>query len=177
MDYKNRHIVEHDRNTLKRRIIPKEILVQDVATAIRAEEALHEALMHFDLLDLEEIGLQDDAFLMEHWQSRRNRKHFPSHRDHQDDEPREEEESGRDMPDRVKLYIRQKSREAREKHSAAHTAGATLPEISNPDALSAWKSMAASGVARRTSLELQGRAVLAKDGRIPLRNGKTTDKD
>lgn len=173
MDYKNRHIVEHDRNTLERRIIPKEILVQDVATAIRAEEALHEALMHFDLLDLEEIGLQDDAFLMEHWQSRRNRKHFPSHRDHQDDEPREEEESGWDMPDRVKLYIRQKRREAKEKH----TPGVTLPEISNPDALSAWKSMATSEVVRRTSLELQGRAVLAKDGRIPLRNGKTTDED
>lgn len=104
-----------------------------IETDERSKESLREVLLHFDLLEPEDIGFEEDEFLKDYWQSRRHWTHFSPLLD-QDTEVPDSNTPDQDMPDRVKHYIRQRAKQMSEKQTAKNTPGATLPEISNPEA-------------------------------------------
>lgn len=115
--------------------------VSHLEAAGRLKEALREALLHFDLLELRDIGFEEDEFLRDYWQSRENWTPFGPRSD-QETEGFVSNAPDHDMPDRIKHYIRQKAKQTDEKHTAKNTPGAVLPDISNPEAqrseMSSW---------------------------------------
>ncbi|KAL7960849.1 hypothetical protein V8C34DRAFT_312462 [Trichoderma compactum] len=86
--------------------------IRDIRKKMEVEKKLLEALMHFDLLNLSEAGLEGDEFLLGYWQSRSYRGHY-----RKDDEGGEEEygdggggwiDDEGSIPDWIKHYIRKK---------------------------------------------------------------------
>lgn len=104
---------------------------QGILTARGVNEALLEALMHFDLLELGELGLDDDEYLKDHWQSRREASGFGDMRDEGEDVQKTNQHDF-DVPYRVKHYIRQRARDLSDDQVAGGTPGATHPGLSNP---------------------------------------------
>ena len=107
-------------------------------TQAKAEEELHEVLIHFGLFRLEEGGLEEDEFLSKYWQSNveLNPEQASGERAVLVDEEEEMDPEGEEIedivPDRVKHYIREKRKLFVSGSGIKGTPGADLPELSNP---------------------------------------------
>lgn len=103
----------------------------------RRKKLLREALLHFDLVELGDLGLQEDEFLSDYWRSREDNSVSNSHGD-EDVEGKERGANfvtawGRgNIPDRIKHYIRQQDTLGPARYKTG-TPGAEFPEISNPE--------------------------------------------
>lgn len=129
-EVKNNHLL---RIPTAKTTISEELHTLGIEKINVAKAALHEALMHFNLLELNEVGLENDEFLSEHWQSRSEHERSTTHTDDGADDLGIDSIDS-EVPHRIKHYVRKKSKEFFEANFPGHTPGATLPELSNPGA-------------------------------------------
>lgn len=106
--------------------------LQDVLATAKQEEDFYEVLVHFDLLSLEEAGLEEDEFLSEYWQSRVDDLRIQRPVDDEEGGYNDEEIEG-NIPNRIKHYIRERTKLATAGSRVICTPGAQVPELSNPE--------------------------------------------